>query len=815
MADHFTLDVDLESLRLAKTKLGDLAEGLSSTGTQIARADDDLGSWTGPASEKIKVEVTALGAAVGDAAPKFTSAKEAVGTFVTAVNTFIEGPLADANREWERANQDATEDIGRLDQQFPDDEDKRDTRRGEIASGLRYALQGISSTYAEEKRALEQKAQALGDTLGGLTVVPVPESVATRFVAGGGNGTRLSFTDAEGSFPPDLHGNENFGGTGLSEDVDQSEAGAAIAARVNSGEITEDEAADLAAAMNGDSEAFRAAFLEALDPEALADYHELVSSMPHQGDGEDGPGALLAAIAQVLSRGSRSDAQSTYPVRSDLYDDLVDAYTDVPDDDLDPEAGAKGYLRLSELVAAGQGQPPTWDSDFLAEVTRRTVAYEREQVEVDEYWNWGDAGGELSWRTPEGAEWYGNQGDTDNPYWADPITLYFEAMADDTRAAQQVFTNGGSSVDDDLADYLYGRHAGHAGNYGWALSQALQSATSPVGPGGEGSPEYISAELVADLVDHYSDHDLNMQLEDGLANILTNHVQAVNHAGQGYSGAVSGNDPSGVLPYQRIALANLDSDQLRAVLTQVFGMDYWSNEVAEDEGGHDFPRYSQLALAMELAARDDVVTAAQHGDRGFLEQVVNELSQNQELANNAFVDGLVGQGRERDEANADARASLDFILGIAKDQVPTGKGVSSNLAGAGLDKIQELLVNAVIPESAYESGAQTDSELEDYRRDLNGLRLVEWLTDAGVVPEDRSPAAWAREHPDASQFVNDDGTIVDLRALYRAQLTGDEEAVRQWDDFIAYFRAEGGPYLAENDLLEQYTLGWLEEDSGR
>lgn len=803
--DHFKLDVDLESLRAAKKWLGMIGDHLRTEGPKMAQHPGEIGDgWTGPAADKIKGEMTNLGNAVKAFAPDFDSAEGDLKTFIDAVETFQSTTLVTYNQKWETANQNAEDEIA-----------KDESKRGTVASGLRYTLQAIDYQYNEEKDALVTKAKTLGTDLGDLTAVPVPDSVATRFINGGGSGTHITWTDDEGDFPPDLDANSHLGDSTLSEDLDQQEAGEEAAEQFNNpdgGNLTPEEAKKLAEAMNSDSEAFRAAFLNNLDPEKLAEFHQFASESGTADNGGSDYGALITAIAQTMSKGSKSENQPTYPVDSNLLDEVVDAYTSV-DNEHDPDVKTKGYLRLSELVAAGQGDPPTWDSDFLAEVTRKTIAYEREQVENDEFWSWGPAAGEMSWLTEKGADWYGDTEDTKNPYWGDPLVLYFEAMENDSAAAQQTLVTDGPGIDEELTEYLYGRKAGHGGNYGWALGKFLESATLPKGAGEEGSPEYISADLVADLVDYYAAHDLGLNMDESIVNILTNHVEAVNHATDedtGYLGNVVPPLEGSNFPYEWINRANLTQEDMSALLNKVFGLDYYSNQIAEegDPPTHNFPLYTQLALAMELSAQEEFHYVAKNGDPGQLETLVNDLSQSQQRTLNSFVAALEGEGRDADQRTDDARAALDFVLGIAKDQVPTGKGLPSTIAGEGLDKVQELLLNAVIPETDYEQAAAQDASLEEYRQQLTSLKLVKWLDEAGQLPEQNSPQQWAEDHPDQASFVVD-GEFVDPGELYRNR----DENPQAWNDFRRYYENSGRAWLANIDLDEQYTLGWLEEGS--
>lgn len=810
MTDHFTLDVDVESLRLAKEKLGHLAEGCTSAGSTISAAPGELGGWSGPASVKIKEEMGELGTDVTGFSTKFGDARDAVAGFITQVETFQEGPLATANSQWTEANENATEQREQAATDFADDQAKLGQRRGEIADGLRWTLQSISYTYGEERDALAQQAADLGTALAGLTTVSVPESVATDFVAGGGSGTRLSWTTSDGrAFPPDLDANATLSGTSLSEDADQAEAGANAAQQVT-GSMDPDDVQSLLDSLNGEDEAFRQAFLENLDPDQMYQLQRYANLM---SDDENRQlyGELVTEIAEIMAQGSNDELQPNYPVPSSTFDALIDAYVGHEHDFVNEE----GYLMLAELVAAGQGDSDTWDSDLIADITGRTLEYEQQRLEEDPLFSWSDSARNMVWATEAGNGFFGHA-----PGQGDPIVLLTDALGQDPDAAQQVLSSNGS-LDPETLHYLFERTAG--GTYlsrNAALGEMLTAATSPVGVGDAGSPEYLSAEIVSELVDYWagqgSDGPGFEGFEDAMADILTTHVHAVNHAGQGYEGAVSGNNPNGTLPYQQIALANLSSEDLQTVLQMTFGLDYWSNHVAQENGagGSDFPRYTQLALAMELAARDDVILASQSGQNGLLERVVNDISRNQELANNAFVDALVGQGAERDQANADARAGLDFVLGIAKGQVPTGSGVTSSLAGAGLDQIKSLLVDTIIPESQYEESAVSDGELQSYRRELTSLKLIQWLEQAGTLPQEHSPQQWAEDNPDRANFLDDEGRILPLDQLYQDR-NDSPEATEAWDNFIEYYQAEGGPWLAELDLDEQYTLGWLESDSGR
>ena len=111
------------------------------------------------------------------------------------------------------------------------------------------------------------------------------------------------------------------------------------------------------------------------------------------------------------------------------------------------------------------------------------------------------------------------------------------------------------------------------------------------------------------------------------------------------------------------------------------------------------------------------------------------------------------------------------------------------------------------------AGPTPDVSTEDYRRRLTSLKLVEWLDDAGMLPEEHSPERWAAENPDAASFVGADGEMPSIQELYqnRNKSPADQQA---WIDFKRYYENSGGAWLSEIDVDEQYQLGWIIEDNG-
>lgn len=819
MADHYTLDIDPDSLQSAKRWIGSLSNHLHTKGATIAGTPAEIGDqWTGEAATSITGEMSGLGALMkSPLATDLDAVATAIGTLEGHYRTAVDETLPDLNRRWREADQAYTDAVSAADASYDSGtrtepgqppmnraiRDEFQTIRSNAVSAASTARDStraqIDEDYEALKTLLQGKTRDLGTALVEHTPVDVPPSALQDF-------------KSHGTYPAGpLDMSALLGDLDVTQQYVQAEAdhdaGAAAAEKLEP-LPTPEEARALLASLDIDSAAFRQGFLESLDPQELANLHSLAAQQGVQG--RDEYGALITGIATILAKGSNPELQAPYEVDTEVYDELVTAYTT----ETPGHTTAEGHLLLAELVAAGQGNGATWDSGLLKTFADKALAYEQEQRRTDEYWDWMEFPSNLVLPTEYGQGRYGEE----FAGRADAIEIYMEALAEDSDAAL-AFLSDGDGANTDRLHYLYERPGDVSGRM--SLGDLLRSATTKVGAGGPGSPEYASAEIVGDLVHYFATADDAANsvtgLEDAFTDILTTHVQAVNHAGT-YdvdSLAITPNDNPD-LPYQAIALANLSHEDLQTFLQLTFGMDYWSNDVAQDkdENAHDFPRFTQLSLAMEIAFRNDVQTLAKNGDAGQLEVAVNQLSHNQELVMNAFVDALVGTGAERDQANEDARAALQFVTGLVKDKVPVDKlGPLGEAGSLGLDKIDDLLVDTLIPETDYEGAAAEDASTEDYRRRLTSLKLVSWLDEAGALPQEHSPEAWAAANPNTSSFVNPDGSIPSLDDLYQHRNDSDLTK-QQWTDFLRYYQSEGGAWLAEIDVAEQYQLGWLTQEGG-
>ncbi|MGL5857616.1 MAG: hypothetical protein ACRC35_04280 [Angustibacter sp.] len=819
---HYTLDVDIASLTAVQAALGTMAEHLATHAQRISGAPGDLGStWTGAAATAVTTEMTGLGAQCQQFSPTFTEAAQAISVFVVAAQTAQES-IDQLNRQHDQAEQDCGDAIAAAERNRDNTIDglsAADTAgrqeasdaygitRGRAADTLRWTLKGIAAGHQETIATLQAAGAALGAALRDATVVPVSDETVSSYQRGG-----LPLLAVQAQVRRDALV-AMTGQLDLPQDAQAWTDGERAAADFP--DVTEIDTGEVQAYLDGldvYSEAFRQGFLQGLDPQALI-FMQRISHMGVSGEDGERYGQVVTAVSQMLALGSNDRYQSMYSVSTSVYDGLRDTYraADVPP--------GEGYLLLAEIVQAGQGSGALWDSALLTEITEETIAFERRMQAENEVWSWGSVFGQGNgtWPTEAGRGLVG-----DAPGRADALAMLFDALGEDPAAAQDVLTDDDLHADTDLLHWLYDGRTAQGNFYTWGstLGEALEAGTSFVGAGEQGTRNHASAEIVADLVDFYGTRPdrFPLTMDESMVNILTRHVQAVNYAGSGAEGSVAGNNPDGLLEYQRIAMANLDRGELNTLLSQIFGTDYYvqHGEHAEPERG--YPRYQELAIAQQAAFRRDFLeVAATHPlDQGRLEQVALQQGLAQNDTALALRDALVAAGAGRDQANADARAAVDFVLGLGIDKLPIDKlgGVGGTVGGLAIDGVKSAFLDAAFPDRDHAGQADSEGQdVQDYLRQTTPLQYVSLLDQAGLLTGDASPAAWARAHPDAASFV-EDGQMVNLADLYAHR----SERTEEWNDFLFYYQEHGQSALNELDLNEQFSLGFLTSDdvhSGR
>ncbi len=838
---HYSLDIDVLSLTAAARKLADLETGLGpgDEGGRLRHLSGNRGPWSGRAATACFAEMVRLGDAMIAASAKAGSARAAVESFARAAETAMTATLPSLNRRWEAADTAYDSSVSRASAVYrsetrqarnlpPDDQDElRD-------DAVRTRDRAIDSAAAARFRTRERIDADYDAMVTGL------QAAARTLAAGLTAAMPIPFSDAEwsavrgGTIPPGMLvalRQSALGAGSFADTAGQTELGKSLAKQFNdgpgSGNATPEEIRAYLAQLNVDSEAFRYAFLTNLDLGRFT----LLQDISHQLGSKEAQaiGQLVTAVATMMAKASNPVTQPNHPMPAGWYQDLIKSYTSyglTPGIEKYDAAGtirAKGYLLLAELMQAGQGSAATWDPALIAQVASQTVAFERTMAKTNTMFSWGQVYGTANgtWPTEAGRSLVGTI-----PGRIDAVSMLFDALSHDRTAALKAVTTSSGTADLDMLHYLYdGRGSAQGSFFVWqdVLGSALYAATNHVGAGGPGSENYASAEIVSDLVHYYATHpnlaDGNITFAPHLADILTTHIQAVNHSGIDFAGTVAEGVPSGLLLYNRIDLAVLSNQDLDAVMRMMFGMDYWSHKVDPTKG---YPLYGQLQAASDAAYRLDFleITSTYHGDTTMLKKLAQEMGIRRGDTVAALADSLRAAGLSEDAANKEAQKALDWVLGLGMDKLvsKTGVGGLPGMAiGFGADQVKSWLVNSLIPDTSYgPSAARDGAALQKWAYSGGALQLIQWLDESGLKSgAPLSPQTWAAKYPDQASFMVGD-RLPDLANLYAAGHAADASpaAKKQWDDFVRYYDQYGNRWMIEWGVADSYVIGALASRTG-
>jgi hypothetical protein len=810
---NYSIDVDLATVQVVRAGLTQMSHRLDQHADTISRSPDELGAaWVGPAASAVKAEMVGLGAQCRRFAPHFTDAVSAVDAFVAVVHA-TQDVVAGLNRRFDAVHQQHADDLtrARYSAQYVAPESAGSVvHRAQVEANeeLTRALHSVDVGYQEAVAELDAAARRLAAALRSATVVAVPDGTTSAYRHG-----PLTSETADDLHRAALAGLD--GRLNLPQDRQDQADGARAAKDLTTlaaqGTGTPEQLQDFRSGLRVESPAFRQAFLAGLDPQALFVLQQ-TAHLGVSGDHARQTGAAVTAVARILALGSRAEAQGAYPVPDAGYADLRSAYRQ----DERPE---EGHLLLAELVQAGQGAGATWSSPLLAGVAEDTIAFERETSAADPNWSWSQVYTSTPWPTAAGRRLYG-----DAPATADALAMVFDALGDDPVAAQEVLTGPGHRVDTDRLHWLY---AGRAPQntvlpqpdpslvWGAGLGHALDAATTPVGPGQEGSATYASAAIAADFVHYYGTHpdELPASMARPTVNILTHHIQAVNYANGEHPTVVIDGHPDRPLEYERIARANLRPSDLAGLLKATFAQDYSARHSGDPEPGGRYPMYQQLAAAQHAAFRRDFLAAT---DDPVSDEVtrLRAVVQQQTFAENglalALRDSLINAGAADDQANADARAAVDLMLGLGIDRLPIDRlgGPAGAVVGLGIDDIRREAVDGLVPQTHRAATADHQGvNVQVYLRQVTPLGVLGSLDQAGLLKGNETPASWVASHPGSSSFIVD-GHFIDLADLYAHRA----ERVKQWNDFEYYYHPDGEDALIRLDLTDSINLGFLTSD---
>ncbi|MGF1662186.1 MAG: hypothetical protein ACFCVG_06900 [Kineosporiaceae bacterium] len=806
MSGHFRVDVDPDGLDEAAERLGRVPGELTAAADEVAGAGSAVGggAWTGGAAGVVIPEITALARTARGFPDPIEAGSRAIARFAAAAREAVEVTVPDLNRRWEQAAADHTAALAAADRARDDRvaaitpdapsgtrrmllmeyDDVERTAKAAAGEDLRGAQNALEAEFQQLTDDLTQAAKTTGEALA-TAVVTTLDPGTTSYDA---------YTTTATGLP----------GLGLVRDRADLRAGEAAAEDFNelfaSGPRTPEEIDAHLATLDGDSPAFRQAFLAHLDLEVLA----FLQRVGHAGVDESTAvayGEVVTRVAQIMARGSNDDLQGEYPVPDSFYRDWRDrmAGTEPPEE---------GMILLAEIVQAGQGDAATWDSELVATITRDVIAFERAAADAGQPVFWGDYVHPGFLTTQAQRDQIG-----DVPGRLDAVAMLLDALRHDPAAALTGVSGADREADPDLLEYLYdGRRdaVGWSFHYGDALGGFLVAATSFVGGGGPGTDEYAAAEVVSSMVDFYGEHPdkLWWGMEGHVVDILTHHIQAVNStlSDVQYEGSVHVGDPDGVLARDRLTTAVLDPDRLTSLMTHVLQLDHYAEDGRR-------PLFQEFAAVQTAALRQDFATLATAPDipPGRLEQIAGQHGAATQAVTEWLRDGLMAAGAEEDEANQAARDAAGWVVGLGTDAIPLDRlGPLGSVAGDAVGGIGDWAVDQVIPETDREGEAAASAD--ETRREIstqNALVHLNWLDDAGLLGP-AAPAEWARENPNQRDFLQrdpDSGRWVlrDAAELYQRRAEDPET----WNQFVRYWNDHGDPVLRDSDLYENYELGLI------
>jgi hypothetical protein len=178
MADHYTLDIDPDGLKLAKQWIGTVSNNLHSKGATIAGTPAEIGDqWTGEAAVSITGEMSGLGALMkSPLATDLEAIATAIGTLEGHYRTAVDESLPALNSRWSAADQTYQDAVDGADASY--DRGTR-TEPGEppLNRAIREEFQTIRSTAVSAaatarqttRDAIDEDYEALRTLLRGKT----------------------------------------------------------------------------------------------------------------------------------------------------------------------------------------------------------------------------------------------------------------------------------------------------------------------------------------------------------------------------------------------------------------------------------------------------------------------------------------------------------------------------------------------------------------------------------------------------------------------------------------------------------------------
>lgn len=764
MSGHYRIDVDLDALEGARTRLTGLSEALTGRAAQLDAAPGSMPVWQGAARTAVMTEVAALAGHTRGFAPLFTAAAEALSPFITAVQDAeaVGLPALDRRRQSAleafadaAASSDAQRttavaeipaDAGAQRRTWQTEADSAHQHRvGEAAGARDAAVAEVDADYDELVRHLEQLARSASDGVGAAVVAVAPDQTVANALGGGG---RMPLVDLF----YDLATESRRAGTAAAQQL------------LEQGVDASTELLELIQERQDDP-AFAAGFARAASPEQLTELVGWFSTARRTevtyGSGDPAAladldaryDALLTAVSTTLGTATRGTGQLAPPEGyADAWERLL--LTDMPP----LTSGAAGLL-----LRRGRFSTP-----FLDQVAEAVHAADAAQDGYP-HWRMNAMGGGSS----QGA--VGPHGEQAH----DVLASVMHALGGNPQAAQHFLTAGGTTtvtvdgvertVQARLLELMRGRLEDSRGE---GLGQAVAAAAGDVR--GTSAQGRLTAELAAQAVALAAQTDLaegdrealDESLRPGLARVLGAHgdrllllPQDVEGGGRAAQGWTLSPDTARSGPGAAV-MANLDRPAVERLLGDLGAQDTEAEVTVVVAGvaaaGRD---HVQEAMRSELRANEDAGALLLRGDTL---PTLGDASDTSSGALAWVVDrGFAGHSDQHEREQAQARAisqGLGALTSLPVSGVPAG-------AGWGLGQVVSQVQQQI---EDVDWGADFSTLYEDTATGVERTFVAD-LFATGMVTEDsfvraneaatldgsRSATTYAPPPPDA--FVTVDG----------------------------------------------------------
>lgn len=393
------LGIDLDRVRLARDRFREMAETFGKQGPTMAAIADELEpSWTGPASRKIRAEMSAMGTNVTTFGHRFEHAADAIQDFIDAVRRYRDEVYAPYHRALQGFADDYELEKQQARKLLHDNPDLLHSRLAEIHKNNHDRWQSAADDFRQQQETLRHESRRLGRRLGDLTMVHVPEKVARHWLKAGGNGHHMSWREDGRPYPPDLDANGHLPGMHLSQQKERQEKGDAAGRGVLAAVHEPGHARTLAATVHAHrlDGSFRQGFVSGVELHQVHDLHGYAGLTVDE--------STRPALTQLVADTGHMLADATNPEHhadaTQATGRLVDAYTGYPD----AQVAAHGHVQLAELVHHSTAHGAEWHPAALAAIDHSAKLHEEAHGTTGQRFDWAAASEGASFIDPDAAD---------------------------------------------------------------------------------------------------------------------------------------------------------------------------------------------------------------------------------------------------------------------------------------------------------------------------------------------------------------------------------------------------------------------------